>query len=136
MQISPYLGFNGRCREAFEFYHRILGGEIVAMVAARDTPVAVQTPPDQLDNIMHARLELDGNVLMGGDAPPPWYSQPAGFSISLTLEDAAEGERIFGALAEGGTVKMAYAETFYAKGFGMLVDRFGTPWMVLAGMRG
>jgi PhnB protein len=79
---------------------------------------------------LHARLVLDGTVLMGSDAPPDRYEPMKGFSVTLVLKDPAEAERIFSALAENGTVCMPLEETFFAFRFGMLVDRFGTPWMI------
>ena len=79
---------------------------------------------------MHARLVVGDKVLMGSDAPPEHYEGPKGFSVSLTINDLADAERIFHALAENGTVRMPLQETFWAVRFGMLVDRFGIPWMV------
>jgi uncharacterized integral membrane protein (TIGR00701 family) len=79
---------------------------------------------------MHAKLTIDGEIIMASDAPPGQYHQPQGYSVSLTVEDVADGERKFKALAEGGSVNMPYSKTFWAKGFGMCVDQFGIPWMV------
>ncbi len=130
MQLTAYLSFNGQCEAAFKFYEQCLGGRIVAMHSYKGTPAAEQIPPEAQDRIMHARLEVGSAVLMGGDAPPQYYSEPQGFSVSINLEDPAEAERIFQALSEGGSVRMPIQETFWARRFGMLVDRFGTPWMV------
>jgi PhnB protein len=85
---------------------------------------------------MHSELHLGDKVIMGSDAPPQWYTAPGGFSVSLGFDEVEEGQRVFDALAEGGTVKMPLQETFWAKGFGMLIDRFGTPWIVNAGSKG
>lgn len=87
-------------------------------------------PPAWREKILHACLEWDGQQLMGGDAPPGQYTRPTGFSVSLHPGDPAEAERLFAALAEGGEVRVPMAETFWAHRFGMLVDRYGTPWMV------
>ena len=131
MQITPYLTFNGNCAEAFRFYEQTLGGHIDAMVPHRGTPAAEHVDADWQDKIMHASLSVGGAAaLMASDAPPPMFEQPQGFSVSLHYPDRAEGERVFNALAAGGTVRMPFQETFWASGFGMLVDRFGTPWMV------
>jgi PhnB protein len=130
MRLNPYLHFNGDCKEAFAFYEKCLGGKIVAMFPHAGTPAEEHTPPEWRDKIMHARLTVGDDVLMGSDAPPDRYSKPAGFSVTLQYEDPAEGKRVFELLAEGGTVIMPFAETFWAKGFGMMVDRFGIPWMV------
>jgi PhnB protein len=131
MQVNPYLHFNGQCEAAFKFNAGTLGGNIVAMIAHAGTPAEQQTPPEWRDKIMHARLELGaGGALLGSDAPPPHYHQPQGLSVSVQMKDAAEGKRVFTALAEGGKVTMPFEKTFWSSGFGMLVDRFGIPWMV------
>jgi PhnB protein len=124
------LHFNGQCEEAFKFYERCLGGKIGAMITHAGTPAEQHTPAEWRDKIMHARLFIGDDVLMGSDAPPGHYHRPAGYSVSLQIKDPVEGKRVFDALAENGTIVMPFAETFWAAGFGMLVDRFGTPWMV------
>ena len=130
MQIVPYLGFNGQCQEAFKFYEQCLGGQIVAMISHRETPAAQHVSPEMQDRIMHARLVAGDAVLMGGDSPTPEFEPPHGICISIQVDDPAAAERIFHALAEGGTVQMPVQETFWATRFGMLIDRFGIPWMV------
>lgn len=130
MQLTPYLNFNGQCKEAFQFYERCLGGKIVAMFTHGETPAAEHVSPDWQDRIMHARLLVGDAVLMGSDSPPQYFEEQKGMQVSLQVEDPAVAERIFHALAEGGTVKMPIRETFWATRFGMLVDRFGTPWMI------
>lgn len=130
MQIVPYLSFGGKCRDAFAFYQSVLGGEITHMIAARGTPAEPHVAPENVDDIMHARLIGEGFALMGGDAPPLMYQTPAGFSVSLQFDNTDEGKRVFDALAEGGTIIMPFEATFWAAGFGMCHDRFGTPWMV------
>ncbi len=130
MNANPYLAFDGTCAEAFRTYEKILGGKLDLMTNG-DSPVADQTPPDQRGRIMHARLELAGGaVVMGSDAPPHYFTKPQGFSVSIGVTKTSEGERIFKALSEGGEVKMPFAKTFWAAGFGMCIDRFGIPWMV------
>ena len=79
---------------------------------------------------MHARMSIDGQVLMASDAPPDHFHKPQGFAVSITVEDPAEAERKFKALSEGGSVNMPFGKTFFSKGFGMCVDQFGIPWMV------
>ena len=130
MQINPYLVFNGQCAEAFRFYERVLGGRIDFMQTFGESPMAGETPPEWHGWVMHATLSVDGQRLMGSDSPPEHFEKPAGTSVSINVERASEGERIFDALAEGGTVKMPFQKTFWAAGFGMCVDRYGTPWMV------
>ncbi len=130
MQASPYLAFNGQCEAAFKFYEQCLGGKLVMMVTYGDLPEAYQTSPDSGSAIMHARLVVGDTLLMGGDAPPQRYVKPQGFWVSLMPNDPAEADRIFHDLSDGGTVQMPIEKTFWAERFGMVTDRFGTPWMI------
>lgn len=130
MQVNPYLNFDGRCAEAFSFYEQLLGGRIEAMMTFRDSPMASEVPADWHDLVIHAHLTVGDVVLMGSDAPGEHYAPPQGLHVSLHVEDPAEAERIFHALADNGKVTMPIDKTFWAERFGMLVDRFGTPWMV------
>ncbi len=130
MQLNPYLIFNGQCEEAFKFYEQCLGGRIVMMQTHGETPMAGHVSPEWQGKIVHARLIVGDDVLMGSDSPPEHYEQPKGTSVTISVDDPADGERIFNALADNGKVQMPFQETFWAVGFGMLVDRFGTPWMV------
>ena len=131
MQLNAYLYFNGQCEEAFQFYEQLLGGKIEAMFPHAGTPAEQYVPPEWRDKIMHARLSVGGSVLMGSDAPPGHYHEASkGFSVNIGLQDPEEAERIFHALAENGKVNMPIEKTFWAERFGMLVDRFGIPWMI------
>ena len=130
MQVNPYLLFNGDCAEAFKFYEQTLGAKIEALMRFAGSPAAEHVPPEFGDKVLHATMRVDGNVIMASDAPPGQYSKPQGISVSLSLNDRDRGERIFNALADGGTVQMPFEKTFWASGFGMCVDRFGIPWMV------
>lgn len=130
MQLSPYILFNGQCEAAFKFYEQCLGGKITAMVTHENTPAEANVPAEWRDRILHARLTVGDWVLMGSDAPPERYEAPRGFSVTLGIDDPAEAERIFNALAEDGTVRMPLQQTFWAARFGMLTDRFGIPWMI------
>jgi PhnB protein len=130
MKINAYLNFDGQCAEAFRFYERVLGGTIEIMQTHGDSPMRDQTPPEWHDRIMHVRLVVDDQVLMGSDFPPQYATKAQGFAVSLHVDDPADAERVFDALAEGGSVGMPLQQTFWAARFGMLTDRFGTPWMV------
>jgi PhnB protein len=130
MQLNPYLHFNGQCEAAFKFYEKSLGGKIEAMFSHEGTPAADQVSAEWRHKILHARLLVGGQVLMGMDAPPDRYRQPTGFSVCIDVKDPVEAERIFQALAENGAVTMPFGETFWAARFGMVVDRFGIPWMI------
>jgi PhnB protein len=130
--IITYLSFDGQCEAAFAQYEKIFGGKIVKMLRYSDAPPGAcpSQSPEIEKRIMHARMEVAGRVLMGADAPPEYASKPQGFSVNISVDDPAEAERVFHALAEGGTVKMPIGETFWARRFGMLIDKFGTPWMI------
>ena len=130
MQLIPYLNFNGQCQAAFKFYEQCLGGKIIAMMTYGSTPAADHVSAETRDRIIHARLLVGDAVLMGSDSPPEHFQEPGGTYVSIHVNDPAEAERIFHALEEGGTVRMPIEETFWAVRFGMLVDRFGTPWMI------
>jgi PhnB protein len=130
MHLNPYLLFNGQCEAAFKFYAQVLGGKIVAMMTHAGTPAENQVPPEWREKIIHARMVIGDHLLMGSDAPPGHFQQPQGFSVSLMIDEPKDAERIFRALEEDGTVRMPLQKTFWAIRFGMLVDRFGIPWMV------
>jgi len=130
MRLNPYLVFNGQCEAAFRFYEQCLGGKIAALMTYGDSPMAEQCGPQSRDRIMHARLQVGDTVLMGSDAPTDRFQPMQGMSVTLNVEQAAEAERVFHALAEGGNVIMPIGETFWAQRFGMMTDRFGTPWMI------
>jgi PhnB protein len=130
MRLNPYPMFDGKCEAAFRFYEQALGGKIVAMMTYADTPAAEHFSPEMRGQIIHARLEVGDTVLMGSDDASGHYQKMQGFSITLTIDEPEEAERVFAALEAGGTVTMPIQETFWARRFGMLVDRFGTPWMV------
>jgi PhnB protein len=130
MQLNSYLYFDGQCEEAFNFYAKCLGGKIESMITHEGTPAENQVPAEWRRKIMHARLVVGDQVLMASDAPPDHFHKPQGFSVNIGVNDIAQAERIFHALADQGRVTMPIAETFWAARFGMLVDRFGTPWMI------
>jgi PhnB protein len=130
MSLNPYLSFDGQCEEAFRFYEKCLGGRITFMMSWENSPMAGQTPPGWGKKILHAGLALENASLDGSDAGPDQYKKPQGFSVMLRPRDAAEAERIFNTLAEKGTVQIPFGETFWAKAFGMVTDRFGVPWLI------
>jgi PhnB protein len=133
MQLNSHLTFNGQCEDAFKFYESCLGGEIVGMWRHGDAPGENHVPGESRNMVIHATLDLGGDLLQGCDVPSDHYQKPQGFSVTLDLKGRAEAERIFHALAELGTVQMPLQETFWALRFGMLVDRFGIPWMINCG---
>jgi len=130
MEINPYLSFRGDCEAAFRFYERCLGGELGPIFHYGGTPLARDVPADWSDKVMHGSLRLGGQVLMGGDVAPDRYEVPKGFSLSIQIKSAADAERIFHELARDGDVVVPLEKTFWAERFGMLVDRFGIPWLI------
>jgi PhnB protein len=133
MRLNPYLHFNGQCEAAFQFYEKALGGKITMIMRFEDSPLSSQVAPDWRKKIIHATLTVGDQLLQGSDPPPGRYEKPQGFAVTINIADAGEAERIFKVLAENGTVQMPIQETFWAKRFGILVDQFGTPWMVNCG---
>jgi len=130
MHLNAYLNFDGDCRAAFEFYAQCLGGKIEMMLSHAEAPVEQPTPAAWRDKIMHARLVVGDQMLMGSDSPPELHQKAQGFAVSVIVDETKEAERVFKALSAGGTVRMDLQETFWALRFGMLTDRFCTPWMV------
>ncbi len=130
--FNAYLFFDGTAAQAMPFYRSVLGGRLEVMTFAQ-MPGAEQEkmPPATAARVMHACLSFDGGTLMASDTMEgqPWEGMK-GFSLTLNHDTVADAERVFGALAEGGTVVMPLARTFWAERFGMCNDRFGTPWMV------
>lgn len=133
-QAVPYLAFDGNCAQAMEFYEAVLGlgAKLEMMVSGGDSPMAAQIPPEQAHRIMHARLRFDdGSYIYAGDACLQMpYEGIKGVTLTMSYPSTAEAERVFNALAEGGTVTMPIAPTFWAKCAGMLVDRFGAAWVI------
>ena len=133
MKMHPYLTFDGQCEAAFKFYEQCLGGTNLDVRTFAGSPAEEHVPAAMRDKVLHASLQVGDQVLMGSDGPPERFVAMSGFWVSLHPTDPAEAERVFEALAEGGTVTMPLAPTFWAKSFGMVTDRFGAPWMVNCG---
>lgn len=130
MTIQPYLNFNGQCDDAFALYEKALGGKITFRHTYGNSPMAGEAGPAWADKVMHISLQAGDQMLLGCDAPPPHYSKPQGLRVCLNYDDVPEAERVYQALSEGGQIVMAFQETFWARGFAMFDDRFGTPWMI------
>jgi len=130
MAFHPYLFFAGNCREAFTRYKEIFGGEL-ALVRTSDMPKEEQPPDANEDLIMHAALTFDGNLLMGSDDPTTENAGPVrGMMVNYAVADPDEAKRVFEALADAGEIRLPLGPTSFSPGFGMCVDRFGTPWMI------
>jgi PhnB protein len=130
-EIAAYLFFDGNCAEVMRFYEKTLGGKLEVMMTNAQSPIADRIPPGNEDRMLHARLVFDGGMLMACDSMAgDKYEGIKGCSLSLVLPSADEARRMFDALAEGGKVMMPFDKPFWSEGFGMLVDRYGTAWMV------
>ena len=130
MEFTPYLNFNGTCAAAFKFYEQVLGGKIEFLQTHGESPMKDHVPPDWRDKVIHACLNVDGKRLMGSDAPAEHYEPAQGMFINLQVPTTDEGKKLFHVLADGGKITMPFAQTYWSPGFGMLTDRFGTPWMI------
>jgi len=129
MKINPYLVFNGTCAEAMTFYNGVLGGKLDLMKYG-GTPAAEHVPAALHDKVMHACLSFGDHCVMASDSAPGQPDEMKGMSVTLHYEKPEDADRVFAALSEKGSVAMPIGETFWAKRFGTLVDRFGTPWMI------
>ncbi len=131
MQVQPYLNFYGRCEEALAFYKEKLGAEVLFQMRFKEAPPEYAGPPELGERIMHATFKIGSSIVMASDGNP---QQPkagyAGCTLSINLDDVAAGEKLFNALADGGQIGMPWGKTFWAKGVGMVADKFGVPWMV------
>jgi PhnB protein len=132
MRIRIHLMFDGQCEAAFRFYQRVLDGELTTLMTYGESPLAAATDARHHAWIFHATLALDGQDLLGADVITERFAQPYGFAVVLSLPDFADAQRVFAALADGGSVQMAFQKTFWADGYGFVTDRFGVPWEITA----
>ena len=138
MQVQPYLFFDGRCEEAVEFYRTKLGAEVQMLTRFKDSPQSHQPgmiPPGAENKVMHTSLRIGDTTVMASDGRCQGQPSFQGFALSLTAANDAEADRWFAALGDGGQVQMPMAKTFFASRFGMLADRFGVSWMIIAGQQ-
>ena len=128
--IEPYLFFDGRCEEAVEFYRKKLGAEVMMLMRYKDSPDPGMCPPAAGDKVMHASFRVGDRTVLASDGRCEGRPSFQGFSLSLTVSDEAEAERLFASLGDGGQVQMPLMKTFFSPRFGMVADRFGVSWMV------
>jgi len=131
MQVQPYLFFDGRCAEALEFYKRALGAEVTMLMHFKDSPDPGTIEPGTDDKVMHASFKVGETTLLASDGECRGQPSFQGFALSFTAADETEAERTFGALAEGGQIRVPLTKTFFAARFGIVADRFGLAWMVV-----
>lgn len=129
--VQPYLFFGGKCEEAIEFYRSALGAEVQMLMRYKESPEEQRPVPSCFDDkVMHASLRIGETILMASDGMCDGKPNFDGFSLSVTVPNEAEADRVFAALGEGGLVTMPLDKTFWSPKFGMLTDRFGVGWMV------
>lgn len=134
MKVEPYLFFDGRAEEALNFYKEAIGAEILCMMRFNEGPPEMEVLPGTENKIMHGGMQIGDSMIMVSDgmcneSEPTKFS---GVSLTISVDDSAEAEKLFGALGEGGQVQMPLTETFFANKFGMVADKFGVSWMILA----
>jgi PhnB protein len=130
LEVAAYLSFKGDCEAAFKCYEEVLGAKLGLFFRYADSPMADVVPEEWESKIMHGSVRIDGKLLEGADVPPERYERPQGFSLSLNLPTVGEAETVFEKLANGGEVRYPIAKTFWSERFGMVIDRFGIPWMI------
>jgi PhnB protein len=130
LDASVTLSFKGECESAFKLYERLLGAKPEFVITWGASPLAAEVPPEWHEKMLFARLRTRHMTLLGGDVLPSSYRRPTGFTLCLSADDEAEAERLFAALAEGGSVEMALQATFFAARYGVVTDRFGIPWEI------
>jgi len=131
MQVQPYLSFEGRCEEAVEFYRKVLGAEVTALMRFKESPDPGMCSPGSLDKVMHMSFRIGDTTLLASDGRCTGQPNFQGISLTLTVPNDAEAERVFASLADGGQVQMPLTKTFFSSRFGMAADRFGVPWMII-----
>ena len=134
MRVEPYLFFDGRCEEAIEFYRKVLGAEVTALIRNKESPEPPppgMVPPGSENKVMHSNLRIGETMVMASDGNCQGKPSFQGFSLSVTAPNEAEAERMFATLAGGGQVQMPLAKTFFSSCFGMVADRFGVSWMII-----
>ena len=138
-QIQPYLFFEGRTEEALEFYRKALGAETTFLMRYKDSPEGTAKCPDGStppgEKVMHSAFKIGDSLLLASDGFCSGRPAFGGFSLSYPAKDEADAKRRFDALAAGGRVGMPLGETFFARAFGMVTDKFGVQWMVMAGAK-
>jgi PhnB protein len=134
MLVQPYLFLDGRCEEAIEFYRKALGAEVEMLMRFKDSPEPPppgKAQPGTENKVMHSCLRIGDTRVMASDGYCQGKPNFQGFSLSLTVANAAEADRVFAALGNGGQVQVPLNKTFFSPRFGMVADRFGVSWMVL-----
>jgi len=131
MKLYVYLNYGGNCAEAFRFYEAHLGGKITMLTTHGEQPNPASVPADWKNAVLHARIEIGDTVVLGADIPPDRFQPMRSAYLTMILDSAAEAERLYALLSDGGQIFMKMEKTFFANRFAMLRDKFGTSWMLL-----
>ena len=132
MNVEPYLFFEGRTEEALEFYRQKLGAKVEAVLRYKENPEPKYNPPNSDNKVMHALFSIGDTKVMASDGNCTGKPSFQGFALTINARDAAEAKQRFDALADGGQVQMPMTQTFFSPRFGMVADRFGVSWMIMA----
>ena len=132
MQVQPYLFFDGRAEEAAEFYRRALGAEVTMLMRFKESPDPAGCPAGSEEKVMHMSLQIGKTQVLASDGHCTGKPNFQGFGLTMAVDSEAEADRVFAALGDGGKVQMPLAKTFFSPRFGMVADRFGVMWMVIA----
>jgi len=132
MQVQPYVFFEGRAEEAIDFYVKAIGAERKAVMHYSESPDPTHAPPGSAGKVMHGEFRVGETVVMCSDGMCSGNAVFKGFALTLSARDTDEANRFFNALGEGGQVQMALSPTFFSAAFGMVHDKFGVMWMVIA----
>ena len=132
MQTQPYLFFEGQCEEAIAFYKSAVGAQVQMLMHFKDAPEQSMINPANAEKIMHAALTIGETTILASDGHCSGKPGFGGFALSIRAGSESEADRLFSGLSQGGQVGMPLSQTFFAKRFGMVTDRFGVMWMVMA----
>ena len=131
MHVQPYLFFDGRCEEAIAFYKQAIGAQVGVLMRWKDAPDKSMCTPANADKVMHAQFNVGDTTVMASDGRNTGHPDFKGFALTINAKDAAEVDKLFAALGEGGQVTMPLSKTFFSERFGMLADKFGVGWMLI-----
>ena len=130
--VQPYLFFDGKCDEALEFYKSAIGAKVDMLMRFKESPDQSHIPPGAAEKVMHASFHVGNTQIMASDGHCAGKPTFQGFGLSLNAKDDAEAEKLFAAVGKGGQVQQPLTKTFFASKFGMVADKFGIMWMVIA----
>ena len=140
MNVQPYVFFDGKCEEALEFYKGALGAKVDMLMRFSESPEKPQPgmvppgsiPPGAENKVMHAAFKVGDTQILASDGHSTGKPTFQGFGLTLNAANDAEADKLFNAVGKGGQVQMPLGKTFFASKFGMVTDRFGVLWMVIA----